>query len=356
MKHVVIHHVPGEYFGQAANHGLWRWGNEILVGFSHWYYHNKEFDNCFDRRKGIRTSFFGRSTDGGETWRVEEATALFRTLDRDPKDCPGTMDFTNPDFILAVDPRTKSGRFVLSNDRGWTWQGPYLFPTMGGKPSHRTDYIVNGPSDCFFLLSKMDPNIQSKLKDKAYCARTTDGGKTIQYLAGIAEDPPRSVMPSTVRGSEGQLITALRRRWDVEFRQADLRPHLTEFKSKRQLNWIDVYESRDEGRSWGFISLAAVTDPSGRRNGNPPAMVRMDDGRLCLAFGFRGKPYTIRAKTSTDEGHTWGDEIILRDNAVHWDLGYPRMTQRPDGKLVTIYYIATEDRIEQHMEATIWEP
>src|ERR687892_285235 len=33
-KHVVLARDPGRYGGWPANHGVWAWDNEILVGFS----------------------------------------------------------------------------------------------------------------------------------------------------------------------------------------------------------------------------------------------------------------------------------------------------------------------------------
>jgi hypothetical protein len=59
---------------------------------------------------------------------------------------------------------------------------------------------------------------------------------------------------------------------------------------------------------------------------------------------------------SDDDGQSWGGEIILRDDGRNWDLGYPRMVQRLDGKLVTIYYYTTDHDPEQHIAATIWDP
>jgi len=108
------------------------------------------------------------------------------------------------------------------------------------------------------------------------------------------------------------------------------------------------------------MSVADIdSNYKGGKNGNPPAMVRIDDKTLCVAYGYRGTPYGIRAKVSYDEGKTWSswrNEIILRDDGRTWDLGYPRMIQRPDGKLVTIYYFTTEEHPEQHIVATIWDP
>ena len=43
------------------------------------------------------------------------------------------------------------------------------------------------------------------------------------------------------------------------------------------------------------------------------------------------------------------------ENNMNWDIGYTRSIQRPDGKIVTIYYYSTEKNVEQHIAATIWE-
>ena len=39
-----------------------------------------------------------------------------------------------------------------------------------------------------------------------------------------------------------------------------------------------------------------------------------------------------------------------------FDFGYTRSVQRPDGKIVTIYYYTTEENHEQYIAATIWDP
>jgi hypothetical protein len=56
-----------------------------------------------------------------------------------------------------------------------------------------------------------------------------------------------------------------------------------------------------------------------------------------------------------------GSEVILRndyntDAFGDADLGYPQLVQRPDGKLVVIYYWATAQHPKVHIAATIWEP
>jgi hypothetical protein len=98
--------------------------------------------------------------------------------------------------------------------------------------------------------------------------------------------------------------------------------------------------------------VRAVPD-TGR--GNPPSLLRMKDGRLVITYGYRAEPYGIRARVSTDQGRTWDDEIVLRDDGGTWDIGYTRTVQRPDGKLVTVYYYNVGDT-ERFIGGTVWEP
>jgi hypothetical protein len=47
---------------------------------------------------------------------------------------------------------------------------------------------------------------------------------------------------------------------------------------------------------------------------------------------------------------------VLRGDGASRDLGYPRSVQRPDGKVVTIYYFHDPAHIERTIDATIWDP
>jgi hypothetical protein len=150
---------------------------------------------------------------------------------------------------------------------------------------------------------------------------------------------------SGTRVADNHLIAALQRKYN--------NPKGT----IERLNWIDLYESRDNGKTWKFLSKVADTDvPNSDFNGNPPNILKLKDGRLCVTYGFRGKPFVVCAKLSGDNGRTWGKPIILRDGARNWDFGYPVSLQRPDGKVLTVYYFATPDNRDQFIEATIWDP
>ncbi|MHC4687301.1 MAG: exo-alpha-sialidase, partial [Planctomycetota bacterium] len=184
--------------------------------------------------------------------------------------------------------------------------------------------------------------------------RTADGGRTFEFLSWMTGEPfkIRSVMPSTVRCGKNHLVSAMRRRLDVDISGGH----------KMRKCWIDVYQSKDNGQTWEFLSQVADT---GKSNGNPPSLVGLRDGRLCITYGYRWvcsayryrwEPQGIRARISKDNGKTWGQEIVLRNDARTWDIGYTRSIQRNDGRIVTIYYYTTEEKPEQHIAATIWDP
>jgi hypothetical protein len=65
----------------------------------------------------------------------------------------------------------------------------------------------------------------------------------------------------------------------------------------------------------------------------------------------------IYARLSDDGGRNWSDPVVLREDGAGRDIGYPRSVERPDGKVVTIYYFW--DRTtgpERYIAATIWDP
>ena len=65
-------------------------------------------------------------------------------------------------------------------------------------------------------------------------------------------------------------------------------------------------------------------------------------------------------KNSADQGATWGEEFVIRENYGSldgWaDMGYPRLVQRPDGHLVVMYYWASPEHPQHHIAASIWAP
>lgn len=349
FKHVKVYAEPGRYGGWPANHGIWSWGDEILVGFSAGHYKDRGFEYHNIDHDKPEEHLLARSLDGGLTWKIEDPSkkgALIPVgkglhgktphgLEEKPwKDCPGGIDFTHPDFVLTVrmtDAHGGPSRFYYSNDRGKNWEGPFRLPLFDQKGvAARTDYIVNGKHDCLLFLTAAKPDGR---EGRPFCARTTDGGKNWKFVSWIGDEPKGySIMPSTVRLGESELLTAIRRK-------------------EAPKSWIETYRSKDDGKSWTLDNVPAPnTGP-----GNPPSMIRLADGRLCITYGVRAEPYSICARLSRDGGKTWEKEIVLRNDGGGRDVGYPRTVQRKDGKIVTIYYFHDRPKSDRYIAATIWD-
>lgn len=340
VKNVTVYSAPGRYAGWPANNGIWSWGDEIVVAF-HLGYHKEQGGGHPIDRDAPQARRQARSRDGGETWVLEVPSYLDRDeKEKDAVPSPGGIDFTQSDFALMMRMEDSNGgfsRFYWSNDRCRSWKGPFQLPTFD-RPGvmARTDVLVDGRHELTaFLTSAKDAGREGW----PFAARTTDGGKSWNFLSWIGEQPSEggyAIMPSTVRLSPTELFTYIRCRTMVDGKKT--------FR-------IEPYRSHDNGKSWQIESANIIDN-----GGNPPHMIRLKDGRLALTFGWRKMPYGIRARLSSDGGKSWTDDIVLRDDGGSWDLGYPRTVQRPDGKVVTAYYFNDSHQKERYIAATIWNP
>jgi LacI family transcriptional regulator len=75
-KNVLVYKEPGRFGGWPANHGIWSWGNEIVVGFSAAYFKHMPLDrHQYDDTKPEEPRLV-RSLDGGNTWTIEAPKSL----------------------------------------------------------------------------------------------------------------------------------------------------------------------------------------------------------------------------------------------------------------------------------------
>lgn len=338
VEHKIVYEEDGRFGGWPANHGAWSWGEEFLVGFgAAWHQKQDAARHQIDRTKP-EESYFARTLDGGESWMIERPATL-PTVDvavtqRRPLTAP--LDFTHPDFAMTVRFH-KSGPafFFHSKDRGRTWDGPFDFPDLGTPGIlARTDYVVHGPRELTLFLSAKKADGQ---EGRPLCARTTDGGLTWRLISYIGPEPEGfAIMPSTLELAPGRFFTTVR------------------MKRNDSASWIEAWESSDYGTNWRQLNHPVPV--LGAHSGNPPDLLRLRDGRLCLIYGHRPSPRGIRARLSGDEGRTWSEEIVLRSGAPTHDLGYTRSFQRRDGLIVTVYYYHHETHGERYIAATTWDP
>jgi hypothetical protein len=344
IRNVEVYRQPDQFAAWPANYGLWLWDEEAVVIFAQGFRGEAENLHARDKTRPF-IPVQARSFDGGETWAVERFNGFVpgsQTLSGDehvlpalraqsridigrdlpPLDRP--IDFSNRETVVMCG-RTglHAGAiswFYVSNDRARTWRGPYRlgdFDLPG--ISARTDIVPLGKHDALFMLTAAKPNGK---EGHVFCARTRDGGRSFQLESFVGKQPDGfMIMPASVRRTDGKVLTLVR--------------CFAPGKGSNGKNWIDAYVSNDDGKSWDYLGRPVSNTGYG---GNPPSLSRLKDGRLILVFGYRDAPYGLRARISSDEGLTWSEELIIRDDGGMSDLGYPRTVVRNDGRLLSVYY------------------
>jgi hypothetical protein len=360
VQHTMVAIANDRFHGWPANNGVWQWGDEILVGFTQGDFLVRPGHNI----AGIEENQLARSEDGGQTWTMvnpngfmKDGNQQFRGSGKTP--LTGPLDFLHPGFAMRIfahgyhgndDPE---GGLFYSYNRGVDWMGPHSLHGLATEPklaghllSPRTDYLVQGRHDCYVFISAHDDNKNLK---RLAVIQTTDGGQTFQFVAWVT---PKSadasaIMSQTVQLTENEFVMAFRKI----------------YLDKHQRAEIETYQSLDKCRTWRRLGTVKVMDV----HSNPPALLKLKDGRLCCIYGDRAVGQ-IQGRYSEDHGSSWGPEFVIRDDfqamavdpdskqGVNADIGYPRLIQRLDGKLVAIYYWTTAQNPQQHIAASIWNP
>lgn len=352
IRHRAVIREPGKFCAWPANGGMWTWGKELLFGFSYAGHLEKEKGHTFDPATSVQK--FARSLDGGETWRIEDAFdqgITARSADHEvgvravePMPIPGAFDFLHPDFAIKFSRSNNNdgpSHIYVTFDRGHRWQGPFALPLFG-QPGilARTDVVVE---DRHTLLAMIAASKANGREGRVGCIRTRDGGRSWDWVAWVDEEPEGyAIMPATVRLPNGDLLCVVRRK-------------------EQDRGWLAVYRSNDNAACWRRMpDLAEYTGSSG----NPASVVALKDGRICAAYGVRSHdpeaPSRMCVRVTGDGGESWGPETVVRgQDGAGSDMGYPRMAQRPDGRLVLVYYYNhafLERPSYRYIAATIFDP
>ena len=90
-------------------------------------------------------------------------------------------------------------------------------------------------------------------------------------------------------------------------------------------------ESTDGGKTWSVPRSSGV-------HGHPPHLLRLQDDRLLLTYGYRDPPKGVRVCISENNGRDWSEPTDLIHDTASPDLGYPSSVQLDDGSLITVWY------------------
>ena len=218
------------------------------------------------------------------------------------------------------------GTFVVrSEDSGRTWDKiPSHFEIAGHKTISTSSPALELTGGTILLPVYSQPvtsGSEMTRPSPSFVMRSRDKGKTWAEPALIAEDQEGKAAleePALVRLKSGKIICMMR----ADSGGGDL---------------LRQAESSDNGKTWAKFWETPIM-------GHPPHLLQLTDGRILCTYGYRHKPFGIRASLSSDEGRTWDlkNEIIIRDDGMHTDLGYPSSAEIGPGRVLTAYYFHDE--------------
>ena len=350
VEHAVVYRRDDEFTAWPFTMGFWETGSGELVqcvmsldadyGTEGAISHDK-----LGERKGQGSRIVTvRSSDRGRTWSEPEFDVYpsIRAGDEHAADLAawGPIDYLDGDTLLGnstTDFGKPEGRSYVrvSKDAGRSWSPAAELP-LDGLPSLLgiNSALVRPDGRALLFLTSVSPDGWNR---RPLVYGSTDDGTEFHFLSFITpkEDP--------FGAADGDWASTFRfggHRWF--YPRATLLPSgrilctLRSQRDPRGVMWTEVYASDDGGLTWEFLSR--VND-----FGAPGSLVVLSDGRLVVVYGYRQKPYGVRAVVSDDEGASWGPEIVVRDDGGSWDLGYPNAFEVEPGVVGAVYYFNSKD-------------
>lgn len=212
--------------------------------------------------------------------------------------------------------------WIRLTEDGQTWSEPILVPVS---TPHGPIRLANG--DLLYLGKTRQRGVHpsDQHRGETMSCRSTDGGKTWRELGcvPICEGTRHENYhePHVVELEDGKLVGMIRFQYSGE-----------DDPAKDQIDFsLFQTESEDGGVTWTKARPTGVY-------GSPPHLFRHSSGVLICVYGYRKPPFGQRAMISSDNGTTWQQDLVLRDDGPDWDLGYPASVEMPDKSLFTIYY------------------
>lgn len=166
-------------------------------------------------------------------------------------------------------------------------------------------------------------------KTSNYLITSRDDGLTWEYTGEVARDSSVSFNEaSVIETPNGDIVGFLRT------------AHLDD--------QAVIARSQDGGRTFEWQSMGF--------QGHPMNALQLADGRVLITYGYRHRPYGIRARILNAECTDFdtAPEIILREDGGTSDLGYTWPVQLDNNRVLVAYYFNKENGI-RHIAGTILE-
>lgn len=251
----------------------------------------------------------------------------------------GDLHFHNPELNLVG--RVLGCASRRSFDGGHTWSNELVWVPLpaGAGPACDARTGITELADGTLIWSLCD--YDASRSERAWLLHSWDRGATWGDARLIAADP---------QGEQGYFGS-------LNFSE----PHILPLNNGRILALLrtDPQDSPGEGylyqadsSNWGIGWRPYRRTPMW---GHPPHLLQLKSGAVLCTYGHRRTPYGIRACLSHDGGETWDSahEVILRDDGLSRDIGYPYSVQLLDDTILTVYYYYGADQI-RYIAGTLW--
>jgi len=301
-----------------------------------------------------------RSTDGANSWTKEPALLYAHALGGSQDPCllalrDGTLlcasygwsflateaaaALKRPVFEIKPGVVFLGGYIVRSGDGGRTWSGPIYPPQVAPElhldpygrplPAYNRGALYEGKDGrIFWVVAAHDSTTPRRTSN--HLLVSADKGTTWAYTAPVAVDPKVSFNEASVyETSRGELVAFLR---------------TAGFDDQ-----ACIARSTDGGRTfqpWQGMGF----------KGHPLQALRLADNRVLLVYGYRHKPYGIRARILDAEctDFATAPEIVIRTDGGTTDIGYPWSVQLDAKRVLVVYYFNLADG-PRHIAGSILE-
>ncbi|MFK5972229.1 MAG: sialidase family protein [Flavobacteriaceae bacterium] len=237
----------------------------------------------------------------------------------------GLSNLKQPNFINSGNAVFLGGYLVRSDDGGKNWGDviypphiePEIFNDAFSNPvatyNRGALYEANDGKILWIVAAHDTPT-----KTSNHLITSKDKGLTWDYVSPVAIDSKISFNEaSIIETPKGDLVGFLR---------------TENFEDQAVIS-----RSTDGGKTFKWESMGF--------QGHPLNAMRLKDNRVLLTYGYRHKPYGIRARILNSEctDFATAPEIVLREDGGSTDIGYTWATQYNDNQVLVIYYFNQEN-------------
>lgn len=252
---------------------------------------------------------------------------------------PDGMEKLKQPYFITGEAVFLGGYIVRSTDGAKTWKGPVYPPHIQpeinldvyGKPvpAYNRGAMYEGKDGRIFWVSAASESNKPK-RTTNHLLISEDKGLTWKYSCVVAADEKASFNETSIYETpKGDLVAFLR--------SAELDDQAC------------IARSTDGGKSFQKWEKMGF-------QGHPLQAMRLPDKRVLLVYGYRHKPFGIRARILNAEctDFATAKEIVLREDGGGYDIGYPWAVQLNDKQVLVTYYFNI-DNGTRHIAGTILE-